>query len=524
MSEPLDPSRRAPDRVLVAGLAVIALGALALRAVHLGAHLPRLIAPDEPTVMDRALALLHGHAPTQWDWPQGAMTLLAGVVGAVRALTPWADGTPWLLGRVVFALVGVLAVVLTGMLGAALAGDDADRQRRRLTAWIASGLLAVSWLSVRLSRSLQPDHLQVVFVLGALLCALRYDRDRARTSRARRWLAGAGVLAGAAGATKYLGVLAVAPAALLVVLHHTDGDRLRRTARDVAVLVVTTVAGFLALAWGALVSPGAFWDGLTGQFGHQAGGHPGYEGQSTGWWFHATRSLPGNWGWGVTVLAAFGVLVALADGDRRQRALALFAIGLFAVVGLSRVEFPHYVLIVLPLLAVFAALLVARVVERASPAYAVIALVGVVLLVLPTVADDVRLVRAQNAPDTRELVDPFLRSLDGPVLTEWYASLPDTGVAVGDVPARPDVVNCNCYLVLSSYREERYRDHPDKYAAEIAAYDRVRAAGTVVGVIGPHPHLAYNWDVLPRWGLDRVPLTGPISAVGPTITVLDLRR
>jgi hypothetical protein len=180
--------------------------------------------------------------------------------------------------------------------------------------------------------------------------------------------------------------------------------------------------------------------------------------------------------------------------------------------------------IVLPLLAVLAALLVERVVDHASPVHAAIALVGIVLFVTPTIADDVRLVRAQNATDTRELVDPFLRSLDGPVLVEWYASLPATGTAIGDVPARPDVVDCKCYLVLSSYREDRYRRHPRKYAREIAAYDRVRAAGTVVRVVGPHPRLAYNWDVLPRWGLDRVPLTGHISVVGPTITVLDLRR
>jgi 4-amino-4-deoxy-L-arabinose transferase-like glycosyltransferase len=434
----------------------------------------------------------------------------------VRALTPWADGTPWLFGRVVFALVGVLAVVLTGLLGSALAGGRAEPRQRRLVAWIASGLLAVSWLSVRLSRSIQPDHLQLVFVLGALLCALRYDR---RTPRSTWWLAGAGLLAGAAGATKYLGVLVVVPTAVFVV-HR----RRRGAVRDLAVLAGTTAVGFLALAWGALAEPGAFWDGLTGQFGHQAGGHPGYEGQSTGWWFHATTSLPGNWGWGITVLAALGTVVVLVDGDRRQRIVALFAIGLFAVVGLSRVEFPHYMVIVLPLLAVLAALLVERVVDHASPVHAAIALVGIVLFVTPTIADDVRLVRAQNATDTRELVDPFLRSLDGPVLVEWYASLPATGIAIGDVPARPDVVDCNCYLVLSSYREDRYRRHPRKYAREIAAYDRVRAAGTVVRVVGPHPRLAYNWDVLPRWGLDRVPLTGHISVVGPTITVLDLRR
>lgn len=510
MSEQSESSRRAPDVVLLGGLGLIAVAALVLRTVHLGAHLPQLVSPDEPTVMDRALALLHGHAPTEWDWPQGAMSFLAALIGVTRALTPWADGTPWLFGRVAFALVAVGAVVLTGVLGAELAGDDT--RRRRVTAWIAAALVAVSFLSVRLSRAIQPDHLQVVFMLGALLCALRHDRGT-------RWVAGAGLLAGAAGATKYVGVLVVVPAAVLIVL-----ERRGRWVRDLVVLAATTVVGFLALAWGALVEPRGFWDGLTGQFGHQAGGHLGYDGESTGWWFHATRSLPGNWGWGITVVAALGMIAALVIGDRRQRVVALFAAGLFAVVGLSRVEFPHYMVIVVPLLAVLAALLVARVVDGATPAFALVAVVGVVLLVLPTLADDVRLARAAGAPDTRELVDPFLRSLDGLVLTERYASLPGTGVPIGDFGSRAGAVDCDCYAVLSSYMEDRFRREPDRYAAQVAAYDQLRAAGTVVRVIGPRPRLAYNWDVLPRWGLDAVPLSGHISAVGPTITVLDLRR
>jgi hypothetical protein len=488
VSEPSEPSRRAPDVVLFGGLAVVAAGALVLRTVHLGAHLPQLVSPDEPTVMDRALALLHGHAPTEWDWPQGAMSVLAALVGATRALTPWADGTPWLLGRVAFALVAVAAVVLTGVLGADLAGGD--RRRRRVTAWVASALLAVSFLSVRLSRSIQPDHLQVVFLLGALLCGLRHERGV-------RWVGGAGLLAGAAGAAKYLGVLVVVPVATLIVL----GPAGRRV-RDLVVLAATTVAGFVVLAWGALVEPGGFWDGLTGQFGHQAGGHLGYDGESTGWWFHVTRSLPGNWGWGLTVVA----------------------IGLFAVVGLARVEFPHYMVVVLPLLAALTALLVARVVDEASPVFAVVALAGILLLALQPLADDVRLVRAAGAPDTRELVDPFLRSLDGLVLTERYASLPGTGVPIGDFGSRAGTVDCGCYAVLSSYMEDRFRREPRRYAAQVAAYDALRAAGTIVRVIGPRPRLAYNWDVLPRWGLDDVPLSGRISVVGPTITVLDLRR
>src|SRR5439155_9062974 len=137
------------------GLRAVVAVAAVLRLVHVGAHLPGLIAPDEPTVIDRALGLLHGTIPRQWDWPTAAMELLAGAIGFVRVLTPWLSGAPpWLFGRVVFVVVSLAAVALTGLVGAQLA----DRPReRRMVAWGGAGLVAVSYLSVRVSRSIQPD-------------------------------------------------------------------------------------------------------------------------------------------------------------------------------------------------------------------------------------------------------------------------------------------------------------------------------------------------------------------------------
>src|SRR4051812_1835532 len=71
----LRDARRQADVVLLLGLATVVVVAAALRLVHVGAHLPGLIGPDEPTVMDRALGLLHGAIPRQWDWPTAAMEL-----------------------------------------------------------------------------------------------------------------------------------------------------------------------------------------------------------------------------------------------------------------------------------------------------------------------------------------------------------------------------------------------------------------------------------------------------------------
>src|SRR5207248_4205262 len=125
----LRDARRGADVALLTGLLAIVAGAALLRLVHVGAHLPGLVSPDEPTVMSRALGLLHGTIPRQWDWPTGAMELLAAAIGLVRVLTPWLSGSPpWLFGRIVFVVVSLAAVALTGLVGAQLADGPRDRR------------------------------------------------------------------------------------------------------------------------------------------------------------------------------------------------------------------------------------------------------------------------------------------------------------------------------------------------------------------------------------------------------------
>src|SRR2546430_15727454 len=89
----LRATRRQADVVLLLGLGAVVVLAAVLRLIHIGAHLPGLVTPDEPTVMNRALGLLHGRIPQQWDWPTGAMDVLAGAVGLGRMLTPWLSRT-----------------------------------------------------------------------------------------------------------------------------------------------------------------------------------------------------------------------------------------------------------------------------------------------------------------------------------------------------------------------------------------------------------------------------------------------
>jgi hypothetical protein len=88
----------------------------------------------------------------------------------------------------------------------------------------------------------------------------------------------------------------------------------------------------------------------------------------------------------------------------------------------------------------------------------------------------------------------------------------------------PEVLDCDCLVVISSYQEDRFRREPERFPAEIAVYDELRRRGRVVTTIEPDRRLAYNWDVLPREGLGSLPLLGRLGPLGPMITVLDLRH
>lgn len=496
------------------GLAAVVLVAAGLRAPYLAGHLPALIHPDEPTVVERGLAALDGRlAPPQFDWPPASAYVYAAAAAVARLAAPDVTvdpGTRYLLGRILFLLIALVAVALTGVLGARLANRP---QQARWTGLGAAGILAVSFTSVRLSRIAHPEHLQIVLMLGSALCALAFDRSRRLAP-----LAAAGALAGLAGATKYLGVL-VGLVPLLSVLVWRSAPRGTKAAQ-LAVLAGTALAGFLAGTLGTVLRGDAFLRGFAWQVGHQAGGHLGYEAAGPGWLFHLGTSMPGNWGWPVTVLAIAGLCAVLVRGSRAQRLVAVLVLVLFALIGASQIRFPHYVLIIYPYLAALACVAVGRI----RPAAARVTVCALVAASLGVVAlNGVRLVRADGAPSTRLGADAAAARIAGPVWSESYSLTSPRERQVSAFGTTPEVLRCQCVAVVSSYQEERYRARPDRYGPQIAVYDALRARGRVLAEIRPSQPLSYRWDLLPQWGVARLRLTGPVGPVGPTITLLDLR-
>jgi hypothetical protein len=304
-------------------------------------------------------------------------------------------------------------------------------------------------------------------------------------------------------------------------------------ARGVGIVGVSGLVGFIGGTAGTAFDVRSVADGLAWQFRHQAEGHLGFEATGNGLWFHLRESWVGNWGAPLTVVMIVAVVLVVVRGTRPERLLAAPLLGFLAFTVTTNVRFPHYILPGLPLAAALLAVWVPRITRRLAadrlrgsiaPA---IALGVLVLTVAPTVAHDLRLVRHAGVLDTRVLVDERLEELglDGSeVLAESYASAGRAQVVTftwGD--SEVDPLTCACVVLISNYQEGRFRRLPDRYASEVAVYDALRAAGDVIDVVGPDVELSYRWDGLPQWGVGALPLTGPPSPTGPTVTILDLR-
>lgn len=514
------------DRWLLAGVIAVALVAAALRSVNL---FDFAITVDEPLVVEPARRMAQGAlVPETFDYPPLPSYVTAA---ALWVASRFSDGvlsdpiTPYHVGRVVTVAFSGVLVLLTGLLGGAVA----PVRSRRAVALVAAAAVAVNYLAVRLGNHPKPDVLQDVWMVGAALAAVVYLR-RPRWS----WMAATGLLAGLAGATKYAGaVVGIAGLAAVVM---ADVDRRRRLGH-LAGLAAGALTGFLAGTLGTVATHfDAFWIGFMREYGHQRGPHLGYEPGGNGWWFHLTESMSGSWSPGFTVLVIVGALLAAWRGNERQRLVAVVAAVTFATLGLSAVRFPHYLLLAVPFLAVLAGLplgaLAGWLAERSPtglPPSAIpnvaVAVVAAVALTPPTI-NAARLVNTLDAPDTRTVAAEVLADRDdATVWAEAYTTTTDEPVDVNiwALGLSPDALGCDCVLALSSHQEGRFRRRPDLYAEEIAIYDRAYDRGRVLEIIGPDVHLPYNWDLLPRWGMDQLPAIGPTGPIGPTITLLDLR-
>jgi 4-amino-4-deoxy-L-arabinose transferase-like glycosyltransferase len=267
---------------------------------------------------------------------------------------------------------------LMGVASVALVYDLVRRRFGRIGGFVAGLVLALTPITVAISRHNNPDALLVLCCVAALWCAARALED-GRT----RWLALAGVCVGLGFETKMLIALAVVPAIAVAYLLIAPRGRLRALRQLLAGAAAMLLVGG---AWPALVAltPAADrpwisgtsdnsilslifeYNGL-GRVDGQAGGPGGAGGGnvfggSTGPLRLLNSALGGQAGWllGFALVSALGLLVAtrLRRLDARSGWLVL-VVGAFLTTAVvfsaaSGIFHPYYV----SLLAPFAAALV----------------------------------------------------------------------------------------------------------------------------------------------------------------------
>ncbi|MEE8389353.1 MAG: glycosyltransferase family 39 protein, partial [Anaerolineae bacterium] len=263
---------------------------------------------------------------------------------------------PLLVGRVLAALFDLGTVVMTFALGRQIYGENIGL--------LAAAFVAVMVLHVQQAHFTTADAPLAFFVLGSLLFAVRLA-ERGRPLDA--WLAG--VWAGLAMGTKSSAALLVLPLGAALLSGPAPAWKSRRWA-----LRRGLECGAAALATFALTNPFAllefstFWRNVEEQSSIVWGVlDVPYTRQFHGTWpylYPIVQQLRWGMGWPLGLLAfgglAYAVWRAVRESPRQAEwVLLAWVVPGFAFVGALYVKFPRYLLPLTPLLALYAACLLA---------------------------------------------------------------------------------------------------------------------------------------------------------------------
>jgi 4-amino-4-deoxy-L-arabinose transferase-like glycosyltransferase len=340
---------------------ILALG-LGLRAWNIDYGLPETEHPDEHTLVEPALRTadpeLFTLDPHFYRYPALPIYTLAatyyvrGVLGGGSAARPALPTGPaallharWL--TVGFALATLVAVYALGA---------AWRSR-------GTGLLAALFCAVTPLHVIHPHYanVDVPMVFWATL-ALVFALHHAQGGRRRDFLLTALAL-GLAAASKYTCLFMAPLLPMLAWLAARDDARpWRRIVALTAAGGVVCAATFLAAAPYTLIRFGDVWEALVAERAHVTGGHFGFDLNVDGVQYRPVVyqllvGLPFVLGLPLYLSALAGGLTAWKRRDRTRLLVLAAGIGPIAVVVfLSRVVFPRYLLPLVPVAALGAAL------------------------------------------------------------------------------------------------------------------------------------------------------------------------
>ena len=322
--------------------------------------------PDETTALGLAGHIRGGDLnPHFFHW--GSLTLyvfalvhgMASAVRRVLGLDPALSFTEMVVSaRATVALAGTLTVVVVYAAGRRMGGA--------VTGLLAALFLAVAILHVRESHFAMTDALMTLLLTASLALLLEgTERTESGRDAYARWFLAAGFAGGLAAATKYsAAAVLTAMGAAQVLLLVRDRSRILSLGAWLpsAAFVLAFIAGFVTGTPYSILDFTQFESDVRFDITHLSGGHGINLGR--GWWYHLTYSLP--YGLGIPTFAAAiaGIPFTIYRYPRHAFVLWTFAVAFYASIGSGQTVFFRYILPLLPVLCLSAAVFVVEVASR----------------------------------------------------------------------------------------------------------------------------------------------------------------
>lgn len=525
-------------------LALILLAAFVIRLQSISFGLPAITDMDELMFELGAIRMITGgQLNPQWFGHPATTTMYmlalvaVGVFGFGVITGRFAD-VDGLLAAVynnpgVLVLPQRIGIALFAVLGIALACRLASRLFDRPTGLATAAILAVSPVHIHYSQLLRSDMMATTFMLATMLCALAYAREGGR-----RAFIGAILCLALAITTKWPFALTLLALVGALVLRWRSGLLGGRAVIGLSALALLgTLIAMVAISPFLLIEFRTVVANLSGEVQVHHLGATGGGPLENAWWY-ASGALVRALGLTGLALAALGLW--LARGRREVIAIALVpGIAMYALACSQNIVWERWVLGVVPLLAMFAAHALVRIVAAvrvrrpglAGPALATALLAAVLIPLFVNAEADAR----ERMNDTRLMASAWLRAHAAPgstIFVEHFAfDLVDSEFdyvfplgaagckdARGLISGRIDnamvessregrtnidygtvepalLGTCRAdYAVLSQY--SRYYAEKDRFPREYANYRRLIDQGTVVAEFRPARGVAGGWPVL----------------------------
>ena len=336
----------------------------ALRIVGLGVGLPDHPDPREPLIAQDILNLIHLESPPEiYNWPGTAWFYLIALIGLILeafGLELTVAQVIW-LGRFINVLLSTATLWLMYRVGTLF--------YNRPIGLIGGGLLAVAMLHATNESRFALVDIPATFCVTLLLwlCA----KTQSVSSRRVVWL---GVITGIGFAVKYTTIFAGLSVAALLFF------RTERFQTSDFLLKLATVAGVAGAAF-TIVCPywlidlfssewNLFFDALLYESSHYQKGHFGLFATSEINWFNRFTYLWTllRWGMGtpLALLAIVGTVLAIIQRKDGDKILLAFVIPYLLFIGSHKLKFVRHLLLIYPVLILFAAGCIDRVITTLS--------------------------------------------------------------------------------------------------------------------------------------------------------------